>query len=398
MKTRKSILALGAFFVLIAIAVSGCGSGLPGNAVADVAGNPVTTQAFNHWMYVAAAGQASQSPGQPVIVPNDPPNFPKCVTQVRAQIPALKKTPDKTIKADCKQLFTSLSGQVMDFLIKAYWYQADAHKLGINVTNAQVQKALTTAKKAQFSTDAQFQGFLKTSGQTLQDITFRIRVNQIFMKLSAKHSSTVTPAAIAAYYASHQSLFGTPETRNMRIVLTKTAAQAATAKAALQHGKSWAAVAKKYSTDPTTKSKGGLLTGVTAGQQDSALSTAAFAAPVNKLLGPVKGQFGYYVLEVIKVVPATHKTLAQSSAQIKTTLTTQLQTASQTAVDNHAKKDWLKKTTCRAAYAMADCTGYKAPKTTSTPAAAGAAGAANGSAAPTGTAAAPGGAATTAAP
>ena len=386
MKTQRSILALGAFFVLIALAVSGCGSGMPGNSVADVAGNPITTKAFNHWMYVAAAGQAAQSPGQPVIVPNDPPAFTKCVAQVRTEIPTLKKTAAKTLQSDCKQLFTSLSSQVMDFLIKAYWYQADAHKLGINVTNAQVQKALTTAKKAQFSTAAEFQSFLKTSGQTVQDIVFRVRINQIFMKLTAKHPSTVTTAAIASYYASHKSTFGTPETRNMRIVLTKTSAQAATAEAALKSGKSWASVAKKYSTDPTTKTKGGLLTGVTAGQQDAALSTAAFAAPVNKLLGPIKGQFGYYVLEVIKIVPATQKTLAQASAAIKQTLTSQLTTAAQTAVDNHAKKDWLKQTTCRAQYAMADCNGYKAPKTSSTSSAAGAASATGTAAAPTGTA------------
>ena len=73
-----------------------------------------------------------------MIVPEDPPNFTKCIAQVKQQIPSLKKTADKTLKADCKQLFTSLSGQVMDFLIKAYWYQADAHKLGIKVTDAQV--------------------------------------------------------------------------------------------------------------------------------------------------------------------------------------------------------------------------------------------------------------------
>ena len=131
-------------------------------------------------------------------------------------------------------------------------------------------------------------------------------------------------------------------------------------------------MAKKYSTDPTTKNKGGVLTNVTAGQQDAALSKAAFAAPVNKLLGPIKGQFGYYVLEVTKITPATQKTLAQTSATIKQTLTTQLATAAQTAVDNQAKKAWLSKTTCRALYAMADCKGYKAPKTTTTTPATGA--------------------------
>src|ERR1700722_12844368 len=109
MKRLKSIPALGAFFVLIAVAVSACGSGMPGNSVAVVAGNPITTQAFNHWMFVAAKEQAAQSPGQPVIVPNDPPDFTKCVAQVKAEIPTLAKTATKTLKTDCSRVFTSLS-------------------------------------------------------------------------------------------------------------------------------------------------------------------------------------------------------------------------------------------------------------------------------------------------
>jgi foldase protein PrsA len=399
MKNLRTIPALGAFFVLIALAVSACGSGIPGNSVADMAGNPVSTKAFNHWMYVAAAGQAAQSPGQPVIVPTDPPNFDKCITQVRKQIPALKKTTDKQLRADCKQLFTSLSSQVMDFLIKAYWYQADAHKLGINVTDAQVQKALDAAKKGQFSTAAQFQAFLKQSGQTMQDILFRVRVQQVFRKLLAKHPSTVTNAQIASYYASHQSQFGTPETRDLRIVLTKTQAQANAAKKALQKGSSWKAVVNKYSTDPTTKKAGGVLKSVTKGQQDAALTTAAFSAKPNKIIGPTKGQFGYYVLEVTKITPSTQKSLAQSTALIKQTLQSQAQTAAQTAVDKHAKNNWLKKTKCRSNYAMADCNGYKAPKTASTPGVGGASGATPPAGAGTSaTPPAPAGAATTAAP
>jgi foldase protein PrsA len=366
MKTLRSIPALCAFFVLVALAVSACGSGVPGNSVAVVAGNPISLKAFNHWMYVNAKGQAASSPGQPVIVPSDPPEFTSCIAQARAKIPTLKKTPAKTLKADCKQLFTSLSSVVMDFLIKAYWYQGTAHKLGVKLTDAQVQAALAKAKKGQFTTDAQFQAFLKQTGQTQQDIDYRVRVQQIFMKLTARHPTTVTPAKIAAYYAAHKTQFGTPETRSMRIVLATSAAQANTARKALQKGQSWTAVAKKYSTDPTTKNKGGVLSNVTAGQQDAALSKAAFAAPVNKLLGPIKGQFGYYVLQVTKITPATQKSLAASTLLIKETLTGQLRQAAQTAVDSSARKDWLSKTTCRSQYAMADCKGYKVPKTSST--------------------------------
>jgi foldase protein PrsA len=363
MRRLKYILALGAFFV-VAVGLSACGSSVGGSDVATVAGNPISLQAFKHWMYVAAKGNASQSPGAPVIVPSDPPDFKDCIAQVRKQIPTLKSQPDKTIQSDCKQLYTSLSSQVMDFLIRAYWYQADAHKLKINVTDADVQKAYQTAKKQQFPTAAAFTQFLTSSGQTLNDILFRVRVNQIYMKLLAKYQTTVTPAQIEAYYKAHPTQFGTPEKRDILIVRTSKQADAAAALKALKSGQSWATVAKKYSIDTQTKNSGGLLKGVTKGQEEQALDTASFSAPTNKIEGPIHGQFGYYVFEVQKITPATQQSLAQATPMIKQILGGQSQTKAQTSVDNRAKKDWLSKTSCRSLYAMADCSGYKAPKTT----------------------------------
>jgi foldase protein PrsA len=353
---------------VVVIAVAACGSDVPGNSVADVDGNPISTQAFNHWLFVAAKSQAAQNPGSPVIVP-DPPTYDKCLAQVRHYIPNLAKTPSKTIKADCKQLFTTYASQVMQFLVQGYWYQLEANRDHIKVTNADVQKAFDNAKKTQFSSNAQFETFLSSTGQTLQDILFRFRINTIAAKLVAKQNKTVTTADIENYYKSHISQFGSPETRDIRIVLTKTAAEAAAAKAALASGKSWNEVAKKYSIDPTTKDTGGLLTGVTKGQQDPALANPAFAAPLNKLEGPVKGQFGYYVFDVTKITPAKQQSLAQASAVIKQTLTNQESTNAQNAVNKVMRAHWLSQTSCRATYNTTNyCKGYKAPKTATTPA------------------------------
>jgi foldase protein PrsA len=289
------------------------------------------------------------------------------VAQVRKQIPTLSKASDKTIRGDCKQLFTTLSNQVLDFLIKGYWYQAEATREHINVTNAQVQKAFDTAKKQQFPTAAGFNTFLSQTGQTLQDILFRFRINQIFQKLLAKHNSKVTPADIKSYYNSHLTLFSSPETRNIRIVLAKTKANAVAAQSALHKGQSWTAVAKKYSIDPTSKNNGGLLVGVRKGQEDQALDSAAFSAPVNKLLGPVKGQFGYYVFEVTKITKPSQQTLAQATPQIKQTLTGQQSQSSQASLDKLVRSHWISQTACQSAYSMTDCNGYKAPPTTTTP-------------------------------
>ena len=94
--------------------------------------------------------------------------------------------------------------------------------------------------------------------------------------------------------------------------------------------------------------------------------SAAFAASLNKVGGPVKGQFGYYVYEVTKINKPTQQTLAQATPLIRQTLTGQQQTGAQTALDKAARSHWLKQTKCRASYAMADCSGFKAPKTSTT--------------------------------
>jgi foldase protein PrsA len=368
MKPLRTITVLGAI-AGTAVLLAACGSSsssVPDNSVAEVAGTPITTQALNHWMYVAAKSQAAQSPGQPVIVPTDPPQFSQCIANVRKAVPSLAKQTDKTLRSDCQQLFTTLSGQMMDFLIKAYWYQADAARQHLSVTNAQVQKQYNAAKQQAYPTASAFKTFLSQSGFTEQDLLFRFRISALFQKLAAKHTTKITPATIQAYYQSHLTQFGKPATRDIRIVLTKTEAQAKAAKAALDSGQSWAVVAKKYSTDPTTKNKGGQLTGVTKGQEDKALDTASFAAKTNKVLGPVKGQFGYYVFEVTKVTKATQQSLAQATPLIQQTLTGQQQTSAQAAVDKVAKTYWLAKTKCSKTYAMADCSGYKAPKTSTT--------------------------------
>jgi foldase protein PrsA len=366
MRRISKPLAVVAAIVLVGLVVSACGgsSAIPGDSVASMAGNPITTRAWKHWMFVAEKSNAAQSGSPQVIVPTDPPKFADCIKQVHQQIPSLKKTPTKTLRADCMQLFTSLNQAVMGFLITAYWYQADAHKLGYTVTDAELKKAFAKAKQAQFKTPTLYKTYLSETGQTNADIQFRVRVNTLFAKLVKRNMHKINAAAIEKYYHAHKSQFGTPETRDLRIVRTKTQPQAQKALVALKSGQSFAVVAKKYSVDTATNQTGGLLKNVTKGQEEHALDTVAFSSPVGKLQGPVHGTFGWYVVEVTKITPATQQTLAQSKTSIAKVLKSTSSTAAQTAATAHAKKAFGSQTLCRATYAMSDCHGYKAPATT----------------------------------
>ena len=159
--------------------------------MAVAAGTPITHAGFDHWMYVAAKAQASQTPGQPAIVP-DPPGFNRCIAQVRRQLPTLRNRSDKTLGADCAQLYKSLSSQVMDFLIKSDWIQADGARRGVTPSDSEVERALNSARQKQFPNGAGFQAFLTKSGQTLQDIRFRFRIDVTLSRLTAREKGSAT--------------------------------------------------------------------------------------------------------------------------------------------------------------------------------------------------------------
>jgi foldase protein PrsA len=365
MRISKKLSALGAFFVVAAV-VAGCGSSIPGDSVATVAGNPITLQAYNHWMYIAAKEEASQQTGEPVIVPQAPPDFTSCIAQIRRDIPSLASTPKKDLKTDCAQVFTQFNTEVMSFLIEGYWYQADAYKVGIRYTAADLERDFTKATKTEFPTAADLNAFLASSGETEADIKFQIRVSQIYTKLIKRAETKVTPASITKYYDSHKQEFGTAETRDLHLVRTSSLARAQDAYNALKSGESWDVVAKQYSASATAAKNGGLLTGVSNNEEETAVNTAIFNNPVGKIVGPIKGLLGSYVIEVTKITPATQKTLAQVTAQIKTLINEQQQTSAETKVTNESKANWGSKTLCRSLYAIADCSGYKAPSTTTT--------------------------------
>ena len=361
------LLALGAFFVPAAF-VAGCG-GVPGNAVAEVDGNAIEKTAFDHWL-----GVASRSGGQAATTAPKPPKFTACVAQKRKTTPkpakGQPKVTDGQLKAQCKQEYGALRDQVLQLLVSFEWIEGEAKLQDVKVSDKEIQKTFEKQKKEAFPKDADWQKFLKDSGQTEKDIIKRVRLDTLSNKIRekvTKGEDKVSDAEITDYYNKNKQRFAQPERRDLRIVLTKGEAKANQAKRAIESGQAFGTVAKKFSIDQASKAQGGKLPAVAKGQQEKALDTAIFKAKTGKLTGPVKTQFGYYVFEVTKITKASQQTLAQSKATIKQTLASQNQ---QKALDKFVKsfrKRWKEKTDCREGYRTQDC--KNAPKATPTPAA-----------------------------
>jgi foldase protein PrsA len=276
-----------------------------------------------------------------------------------------KKPTDDALKKQCKSEYDALKKEVMQFLIQAEWVQQEAADQDIKVTDAQIKKSFEDQKKQAFPNDKQYKQFLASSGMTANDILFRVKLDQLQQKLTAKateDSQKVSDSDIQEYYDKNKKRFAQPERRDLRVVLTKSEAKAQQAKKALDNGDSWKQVVDKYSIDEASKAQEGRLPAVAKGQQEKALDEAVFAAKKGEVEGPVKTQFGWYVFEVEKVTPASQQSLEQSKDTIKNLLRSERQ---QKALDKFVKdfrEEYKDQTDCAEDFRIAEC--KNAPKET----------------------------------
>ncbi|HEU4701236.1 MAG TPA: peptidyl-prolyl cis-trans isomerase [Conexibacter sp.] len=373
-KPLRILLALGAFFVAVT-ALAACGSSdnsVPGNAVASVDGTAITRTDYEKWAEITAKGSAQG--GAAVVIP-DPPTFTRCIATLRRQSRPARGQPaptDVTLRAQCRQQNDALVAQTMSTLIQNVWIEKEAEEQDVSVSDADVQRQLAQTKRQSFRNEAAYQRFLRSSGMTEADVLERVRIQALAAAITRKiqnSSADVTDAQVQSYYNRNRAQFSLPERRDVQLILTRTQAQANAAKSAVQGGTSWAAAARQYSTDAASKATGGELKGVSQGQQDRAFDEAAFSARKGVIVGPVKGQFGFYLLRVSAITPAQQTPLSEARSQIRALLQQQGQQTKMNAFIRGFQDRWKDKTNCRTGYVVQLCKNAPAVRTTSTAAA-----------------------------
>ncbi len=118
----------------------------------------------------------------------------------------------------------------------------------------------------------------------------------------------VDEAAMRAYYEAHQDELARPEQVHARHILVtldgRTDAEALkkidAARARLAKGEGFTAVAREVSDEPAAKTSGGDLGFFGRGQMVKPFEDAAFGAAIGTVIGPIKTQFGYHLIEVLE--------------------------------------------------------------------------------------------------
>ena len=235
---KRSLLMLVAVVAALGALAAGCGGSqdVPANAVAVVDGTEISNTELDALMEQA---KASYTAGKR--------EFPKV------------GTPE----------YQSIQQQYVAFLVQKTQFEQAAADMGIEVTDADVEKTREQLKKDRFDgSEQKLKDALEENGLTEDAFRETLRVSVLSDKLfkDVTKGVKVTDAeALQAFTQSPEQFGGKAESREVRHILiseqdengqvdyTKSKAQADDVYAQLKNGADFEALVKKYSTDPGSK-------------------------------------------------------------------------------------------------------------------------------------------------
>jgi foldase protein PrsA len=288
MKTRLVFLPLLIMLVVSLAACGGGGDSVPANAIAVVGGTPISTAEFNTFLAQAVQNAAAQPGG------------------VEPQV----GTPQ----------YTALRDQTVSELVEIEELKQEAPKVGVKVTDKDVNDYIDNLVKTQYSGDrAKFDDAVKKAKLTMDEAKQQVYVNLLATKI---HEKVTAPAKVStsdekAYYTANiaQYLQQASTTREVAHILVKSKALANKIERKLQNG------GKLCISKP-----------VSAGvciQTVPEFALAGFGLKTGKISAPVKSQYGFHIIKALgaikhqkqhttpfkEVEPTIHQALLQQAQE-----------------------------------------------------------------------------------
>lgn len=301
--------------LVVTALLAGCGGGGPARPAAG------TTHA------------AKPAPGEIAVVGARPVTlamYERGLAEVRAEL----TESGSTVPGAGTSAYRAMRTSVIDALVHEAELRIEAEKLGISVEPAEVAARIEAIKRQHFAgSEAKFEQALEQQGVTEADLRESLldSLLQDKLELALTRSIRATPAQVAAYYARNVAHYTKPATRKVREILVGKSKEALARRIydELRSGASFAALARRYSQDSSSRDTGGLFT-ATKGRDVPEFDQAVFAAgsKTGRLLAPVEtAAYGWFVIQPLapiapatttpesKVAPAIRKALDASEKQ-----------------------------------------------------------------------------------
>ncbi|HTV52461.1 MAG TPA: peptidylprolyl isomerase, partial [Steroidobacteraceae bacterium] len=177
--------------------------------------------------------------------------------------------------------------------------------------------------------EAEVEAYYKQhQAQFMTPETVNVRYAQLTVQQVAAQTQ-IADADVRDYYDKNKARYVVPERRDARHILIAVGGKRDDASALkraqevlakLKAGGDFAALAKQYSDDPGSASKGGELGWSERGDLVKPFADALFSMGVNDVRGPVKTEYGYHIIQLEGIQPGQARTLEQARPDIQAQL------------------------------------------------------------------------------
>lgn len=242
-------------------------------------------------------------------------------SDVDKQIEIIKKQqPNVFAGANGKTSESNFRQQVLDQLVTAQLVLQEASRLGVTVSDKEVNDKLAQVKKIFNNDDKKLADALQQQGLTVDTYKTKVRDQLISEKMvnNIVKGEKVSDAEVKAYYDKNAAQFVDPDQLRVSQITVKSDAAAKQALDQIKGGADFAGVAKAVSEDTSTKNNGGDL-GYRQIDQFSPIDSAALktlnVGQVSEVIKDESGAFQVFKVEDKKA--GRQRTFDESKDEIK---------------------------------------------------------------------------------
>jgi parvulin-like peptidyl-prolyl isomerase len=305
MKLRSRTLALPLAAALVAVAIGTVGCTIDKDTIAKVNGQPIKA------------------------------------SDVQAQLDQMKKSSPQTFQGtEGPKREQEFKAKILESLIQLELIKQAGKELGVDVTTKQVDDYIKQLE-TQYGGATGLTDAMKQSGVTMDQlkasVSNRLLVDAVGKKVTK--AGAISDADIKAYFDKNPGMFKTAAQVHVEHILFATADKK-TAESVfdqVKKGGDFAALAKKHSTDPGSKDKGGDLGWAPSTQYVPEFAKAVTEMKINEVR-LVSTQFGWHVIKLLETKPESQQTLDQVREQITQILQQQGQSDAFTKYVDELKK------------------------------------------------------------
>jgi parvulin-like peptidyl-prolyl isomerase len=255
--------------------------------------------------------------------------------------------------------YVALRRQAMQFLVQRAQFEQKAKELGLEVTEADVDKQMLTIKSQYFgkngkcdsACEKKYEAEIKKQGVTDEQVREDVRASVVQNKIYEEVTKdvTVSDKDIEEYYKKNKQNYVQPASRDVRHILVKKKAKAESLAQQVTRA-NFAALAKQHSEDPGSKKQGGKLP-ISKGRQVPEFDKAAFALDVGEISRPVKTTYGWHIILALTAIKKEKTTpLSEVRPAIRQQLLQQKKTDAMKDWVDETQKNFEEKTTYQVGY------------------------------------------------